>query len=113
MNKSPKDSREQGSLPRGVSGQILPCNKLENVRRRAFRAGYGNKKYCVTCPASRHVMMMADALAAKGKYHMFDDEPEHCASGIYAVLESLWKARAEIERLTANDAALSGAERKP
>jgi len=55
-----------------------------------------------TCAASRHLMMMADALAAGRKYHMFDEEPEHCAAGMYAVCESLWKARAKIKRLTAN-----------
>lgn len=78
---------------------ILPANRLANVRRRAERAGYLNREHIVTCPASRHVFMMADALAKRGKYHMFDEDPEHCASGIFAVLESLWKARAEIDRL--------------
>lgn len=85
-------------VQRVVSGQILACNKLDNVRRRAERAGNGQ-----TCPASRHVELMATVLAAKKKYPMFDEEPEHCAMSMYSVLESLWKARAEIKRLTAND----------
>ena len=46
-----------------------------------------------TCPASRHLHMIADALAAGRKYHMLDEEPEHCAGTMYAVLESLWKLR--------------------
>jgi hypothetical protein len=97
------------SHQRMVSGQILPANKLVNVRRRAERAMGGEAiESIVTCPASRHVMMMADALAANRKYHMLDEEPEHCAGSIYSVLESLWKARAEIKRLrlTANGTAI-------
>ncbi len=94
--------------------QVLPANKLANVRRRAERAmGWRSLESIVTCPASRHVMMMADALASKRKYHMFDEEPEHCAGSIYSVLESLWKARAEIKRLTAtkrnNEIPMAGA----
>ena len=90
-----------------VSGQILPCNKIENVRRRAERAMGGMTiESIVTCPASRHLMMMADALAAGRKYHMFDEDPSHCAAGMYAVCESLWKARTKIKRLTANDGAM-------
>jgi hypothetical protein len=76
------------------------CNKIVNVRRRAERAMGGTKiGSIVTCPASRHLMMMADALAAGRLYHMFKEEPEHCAAGMYSVLESLWKARTEIKRL--------------
>jgi hypothetical protein len=30
---------------------------------------------------------------------MLIDEPEHCAETILSVLESLWKARTELERL--------------
>ena len=44
-------------------------------------------------------MMMAEALATQRKYHMLDEDPEHCAGSLYAVLEALWKARAEIHRL--------------
>lgn len=103
------ETRTRRSHQRIVSGQILPANKLVNVRRRAERAMGGIHapfvESIVTCPASRHLMMMADALAAKRKYHMFDEDPEHCAAGMYAVLESLWKARTKIKRLTANDQA--------
>lgn len=88
---------------------ILAANKLVNVRRRAFRSGYGNQEYFVTCPSSRHLMMMADALATKRKYHMLEEEPEHCAGSIYSVLESLWKARAEIKRLDKRKRNVQGA----
>lgn len=43
--------------------------------------------------------MMADALASGKGYRMFEDEPEHCAQSLYAVLESLWKARTELAAL--------------
>ena len=46
-----------------------------------------------TCPASRHVHMMAEALARGERYFMFEDEPEHCAVSLLSVLESLWKLR--------------------
>lgn len=84
---------------------MLTRNKLENVKRRAVHAGYGSTQAPMfTCAASRHLMLMADALRVLGKYHMLDEEPEHCAGSIYAVLESLWKARAEIQRLKERNA---------
>lgn len=46
-----------------------------------------------TCPASRHVQIMADVLARGGTYHPFNDEPQHCAESLYAVLAALWAAR--------------------
>lgn len=52
-----------------------------------------------TCGSSRHVHMMADALAAGETYHMFTDEPEHCAYSLYAVIASLWEARTELAKL--------------
>lgn len=68
----------------------LPANKLENVKRRAERARRFPEN---TCPASRHVHLMAKALAKGKQYYMFDEEPEHCAASLFSVLESLWKAR--------------------
>lgn len=73
-----------------------PHNKLSNMKRRVTRA----RRFMVnTCPASRHVHMMADELAAGHTYHMFEEEPEHAAGSLYSVLESLWKARLELIRL--------------
>lgn len=77
---------------------MLAANKLENQTRRADRARY-NGKYIVTCPASRHLHLMAAALAKGQTYHMLSEDPKQCAGTMLSVLESLWKARAEIKRL--------------
>lgn len=84
----------QGSL---VSNN--PRVSKENIvlRRRVTRArneGAGG----ITCPASRHLHIMADALMkpmrdGSLRYPAFAEEPEHCAESIYAVLASLWEAR--------------------
>lgn len=67
---------------------------LANLRRRVNRA---RGKPGVTCPASRHLHLMADCLSMwKRVYPMLQEEPEHCAGSIYAVVEALWKARAEL-----------------
>lgn len=71
--------------------EMHPANKLPNIRRRVNRA---RDKAGVTCPASRHVHMMADCLSmGLRRYPMLQEEPEHCAESIYAVLEALWKLR--------------------
>lgn len=57
-----------------------------------------------TCPASRHVHLMADALADGNVYHMFADEPAHAAVSLYSVLASLWEARSELAALKATSA---------
>lgn len=73
---------------------------MERSTKRARKAADKARKFMVnTCPASRHLHIMADALAKGGKYHMFDDEPEHCAESIYAVITALWLARDELRAL--------------
>lgn len=75
----------------------LPANKLVNLRRRVDRA---RRFPTNTCAASRHVHLMADCLSmGKRRYPMIDEEPEYIAGALYSVVESLWKARTEIERL--------------
>lgn len=81
----------------------LPANKIENVRRRANRARNFPEN---TCPASRHLHMMAENLIRYGKYPMFEEEPEHCAGTMLSVLESLWKARTELAKGRPVDASL-------
>lgn len=76
-----------------------PANKLPNQRRRTDRARRGTAEISVTCPASRHVHLMADALAAGKPYPMIAEDPEHCAGSLLSVLESLWKARRRIAEL--------------
>jgi hypothetical protein len=78
-----------------------PANELSNLKRRVNRARRNHNGACVTCPASRHVHIMAEALAAGKTYHMITEEPEHCAGSLLSVLESLWKARARIAELEA------------
>jgi hypothetical protein len=46
-----------------------------------------------TCPASRHVALMAEILAKGKPYQMFADEPEYCADSLASVVASLWIAR--------------------
>lgn len=70
--------------------------RLRAAKQRANKA----RKFCVnTCPASRHAHLMADALAAGEKYHMFDEEPEYCAETLLSVITSLWEARDQLIKL--------------
>ncbi len=64
--------------------------RLAFTRRRVNRARRFAEN---TCPASRHLHVMADTLASGQPYAMFEDEPEHCAETMLSVLESLWKLR--------------------
>ena len=69
---------------------------LRNTRRRVNRARNFPEN---TCAASRHLHLMANQLAAGKPYPMLAEEPVHCALTMLSVLESLWKARTEVERL--------------
>lgn len=68
--------------------------RLKNLRRRVNRARRFPEN---TCSASRHLHLIAERLAAGEK--MLIDEPEHCAETMLSVLESLWKARTELDRI--------------
>lgn len=46
-----------------------------------------------TCPASRHLQMIADGLLSKRGYPMLQEEPQHCAEAMLSVLASLWELR--------------------
>ena len=65
---------------------------LVNIRRRVNRARHFLEN---TCPASRHLHVMAESLATGQRYAMFEEEPEHCALTMLSVLESLWKMRTQ------------------
>lgn len=52
-----------------------------------------------TCPASRHVQIIAEALSKDGKYPMFDEDPKHCATSIASVISSLYAARSFLDHL--------------
>ena len=74
-----------------------PAHVLE--LRRAQRAGNFPTN---TCPASRHVQMMAEILASKRrKTDITAWDNEHIASSLASVVASLWQARAKIARLEA------------
>lgn len=75
---------------------MLPANKLPNMRRRVSRTRRFMEN---TCPASRHLHQMAEALAVRRPYPMLQDEPDHCAASMLAVLESLWKTRTAVAAL--------------
>jgi hypothetical protein len=69
-----------------------PSNKLNNLRRRVNRV----RKH--TCPASRHLYLMADVLITYGRCRHIEQDPHYCAATMLAVLESLWKARIQLEK---------------
>jgi hypothetical protein len=52
-----------------------------------------------TCPASRHVQMMAESLAETGNYPMLQEDPKHCAGSIASVVSSLYAARSFLQEL--------------
>jgi hypothetical protein len=52
-----------------------------------------------TCPASRHVQIMAESLTENGKYPMLDEDPRHCAGSLVAVLNNLYTARTFLDQL--------------
>ena len=81
---------------------VLPCNRLANVRRRVQRARRFPEN---TCPASRHVQMIGEALAAGRRYHMIEEEPEVVGLSLLSVVESLYKARTRVAQLEAKLAA--------
>jgi hypothetical protein len=70
---------------------MTDARTIRNAQRRVNRARGNPLNW--TDPASRHLHHMADHLAT-GK-SLFD-EPEYVAETMYAVLESLWKARAKL-----------------
>jgi hypothetical protein len=64
--------------------------RLRNLLRRVSRARDFPTN---TCSASRHLHMIATRLAQGKPYPMLEEEPQHCAETMLAVLESLWKLR--------------------
>ena len=79
-------------------GNLHPANRPENLLRRVDRA---RDTPGVTCSASRHVQAIGEVLIRGRKYAMLNDEPEHVGVSLLSVVESLYKARAEIDRLRA------------
>ncbi len=65
-------------------------NRLRNLRRRVNRARNFPTN---TCPASRHLHIIAEALVSGQPYAMLTEEPEYCGETMLSVLESLWSLR--------------------
>lgn len=77
---------------------VHSANKPANLIRRANRARNFPTN---TCPASRHVHMIGEYLIKGKRYPMIDEEPEHVGGSLLSVVESLFKARTEIDHLRA------------
>lgn len=74
----------------------MTATNMTDLKRRASRA----KRFPDnTCPASRHLHLMAQRLAAGKPYPMLADEPRQCAETMLAVLASLWEARTKLAKL--------------
>jgi hypothetical protein len=56
-----------------------------------------------TTPASRHLELIADALATGKPYAMLHEEPKHCAITMYAVLIGFYNRRTPQEPVEANN----------
>lgn len=65
-------------------------DRADRWRGKKTRTG----KYALTCPASRHLHIMADCVVRKAGYPMLHEEPVHCAETMLAVLAELWRLRA-------------------
>ena len=53
-----------------------------------------------TDPFSRHVLLMAVALAKGEKYFMLEEEPLHCAGSMYQTLVWLYETRKALFEVT-------------
>lgn len=59
--------------------------------------------------------MMGELLPKKGGYPMLQEEPEHCAQSLLAVVAALYEARTELARFRGEPwyAEMQKAKRKP
>lgn len=71
---------------------------MSKVRRSTARDEHG---LAVTCPASRHAQLIAEELIKRGSCAQLEDEGKHAGESILSAVHSLYAARAEIIRLTA------------
>ncbi len=56
-----------------------------------------------TCPASRHVQMIGDALARGRRYAMIEEEPEHVAISLLSVVAALFETHSALAAFLAMD----------
>lgn len=69
----------------------LDCEMSQMLKTRDFPNN--------TCPASRHVQIMTEALAKVGSYPMLQEDPKHCATSMASVLSNLYAARSFLAQL--------------
>lgn len=76
--------------------KVHPSWEIKNLKRRVSIARWFPHN---TCPSSRHLQIMGECLMKKGGYPMLQEEPEHCARFILAVVSALYEARTELASL--------------
>lgn len=83
------------SIMRGLAEDAEPEHSSQNIAIKLLRdrVELARKFPTNTCPASRHLHLIAEHLASGKPYPMLQEEPEHCAETMLSVLESLWNAR--------------------
>lgn len=86
----------EGRKPLDDSWLVKRAYSLDNEIRRMVKSRQFMEN---TCPASRHVQMMAEDLASVGKYPMLTEDPKHCAGSIASVVNSLYAARTFLKSL--------------
>lgn len=69
--------------------------KSDNIKMMQESRDFPNN----TCPASRHIQLMAEALAKGEKYSMLEEDPEHCAESIASVVSSLYQTRSFLKQM--------------
>jgi hypothetical protein len=91
MNKLP-----EGRKPIDDSWMVKKAYSLEEEIKQMVSSRDFPKN---TCPASRHVQIMAEELATIGKYPMLEEDPGHCAGSLATVVSSLYQARSFLSSL--------------
>ena len=83
-----------------MAEQTTEAERLRRQRRRTARARNFPTN---TCPASRHVHMIADNMLDPKRKAPIEDywDAQHMAGSLLSVLESLWKARTKIAKMEA------------
>lgn len=89
----------EAAAPR--AGKLAGAALDEWVRERRAYADAARRFPENTCPASRHLHLMADSLAEEETYPILQDDPAHVAGSIYGVVAALWEARDRIAELEA------------
>ena len=80
MSRNPIDRALRGPMKRVNRARQFPTN---------------------TCPASRHLYLIAEHLARREAYPMLYEEPAHCAETMLSVLASLWELRTKMSEIDA------------